>query len=91
MLTSLEQSRITIETEREEIASYKEEIKALKAQLEEKQDKLEQRKERIIAQANEEAHRVLREAKEYADQTIFSHQTPQWYMPWHLSPPDRGA
>ena len=70
VLTSLEQSRITIETEREEIASYKEEIKALKAQLEEKQDKLEQRKERIIAQANEEAHRVLREAKEYADQTM---------------------
>ena len=70
VLTSLEQSRITIETEREEIASYKEEIKALKAQLEEKQDKLEQRKERILAQANEEAHRVLREAKEYADQTM---------------------
>jgi len=70
VLTSLEQSRITIETEREEIASYKEEIKALKAQLEEKQDKLEQRKERILADANEEAHRVLREAKEYADQTM---------------------
>ena len=34
VLTSLEQSRITIETEREEIASYKEEIKP-EAQLEE--------------------------------------------------------
>lgn len=70
VLTSLEENRRTIEAEREELASYKEEIKSLKAQLEEKQDKLEQRRERIIAEANEEAHRVLREAKEYADATM---------------------
>ena len=70
VLSSLEESRKTIESEREELASYKEEIKTLKEQLEEKQDKLDQRKERIITEANEEAHRILREAKDYADQTM---------------------
>ncbi len=70
VLSSLEESRKTIESERKELASYKEEIKTLKEQLEEKQDKLDQRKERIIAEANEEAHRILREAKDYADQTM---------------------
>ena len=70
VLSNLEESRKTIESEREELASYKEEIKTLKEQLEEKQDKLDQRKERIITEANEEAHRILREAKDYADQTM---------------------
>lgn len=70
VLSNLEESRKTIESEREELASYKEEIKTLKEQLEAKQDKLDQRKERIIAEANEEAHRILREAKDYADQTM---------------------
>lgn len=70
VLSNLEESRKTIESEREELASYKEEIKTLKEQLESKQDKLDQRKERIIAEANEEAHRILREAKDYADQTM---------------------
>lgn len=70
VLTSLEQSRKTIEAEQEEITRYKEEIQGLKARLEEKQDRLDQRKERILQEANEEAHRILREAKDYADQTM---------------------
>lgn len=70
VLSNLEHSRKTIEAEQEEIARYKEEIRQLKTQLEEKQDKLDQRKERIIKDANEEAHRILREAKDYADQTM---------------------
>lgn len=70
VLSNLEENRKTIESEREELLSYKEEIKTLKEQLEAKQDKLDQRKERIIAEANEEAHRILREAKDYADQTM---------------------
>ncbi|MDO4338932.1 MAG: endonuclease MutS2 [Eubacteriales bacterium] len=70
VLTSLENSRVTIENERLEIERYKREIETLKQQLEEKQEKLEERKERILREANEEAHAVLREAKEYADQTM---------------------
>lgn len=70
VLTSLENSRVTIENERLEIERYKKEIETLKQQLEEKQEKLEERRERILREANEEAHAVLREAKEYADQTM---------------------
>lgn len=70
VLTSLEESRITIENERTEIAQYKLEIEALKKQLENKQEKLDVQKERIIRQANEEAHKVLQDAKDYADQTM---------------------
>lgn len=70
VLTSLENSRVTIENERREIQQYKAEIEALKEKLEAKQEKLDERKERIIRQANEEAYAILRETKEYADQTM---------------------
>ena len=70
VLTSLEQSRVTIENERREIEQYKEEIAALKSRLESKQEKLDERKDRIIREANEQAHAILLEAKEYADQTM---------------------
>lgn len=70
VLTSLENSRVTIENERQEIRQYKEEIKQLKEKLQTKQEKLDEQKDRILRQANEEAHTILREAKEYADQTM---------------------
>ncbi len=70
VLTSLEESRVTIENERQEIQQYKTEIQSLKEKLEARQEKLEEQKERILRQANEEAHSILREAKEYADQTM---------------------
>ena len=70
VLSSLEESRKTIESEQEEIEKYKEEIKELKAQLKAKQDKLDQQKDKILRNANEEAYRILRDAKEYADQTM---------------------
>lgn len=70
VISTLEENRVTIEKERLEIARYKEEISALKSQLESKQEKLDQRKAKILQEANEEAHAILREAKEYADQTM---------------------
>lgn len=70
VLSSLEENRVTIENERLEIARYKEEIKTLKAQLESRQEKLDAQRDRILRQANEEAHKVLEEAKEYAGQTM---------------------
>lgn len=70
ILSSLENSRVTIENERMEIERYKAEIETLKNKLEAKQEKLEERRDRILREANEEAHSVLREAKEYADQTM---------------------
>lgn len=70
VLSSLESSRVTIENERHQIEQYKKEIAALKAEMETKQEKLNDQRDRILRQANEEAHTVLREAKEYADQTM---------------------
>ena len=70
VLTSLEQSRVTIENERTEIARYKEQVEELKKSLQEKEEKLDERKERILREANEQAHAILRDTKEYADQTM---------------------
>ena len=70
MMTSLENSRVTIENEREEIQRYKEEIRSLKERLETKQEKLDSQRERILRQANEEAREILKDAKDYADQTM---------------------
>lgn len=70
VLSNLEASRITIEKEQLEIEKYKEEITSLKKKLEQKQENLEQRKEKIIREANEEAFRILKEAKDLADETI---------------------
>lgn len=70
VLANLETSRRTIEQERAEIASYKREIEQLRSKQKEKQDKIEQQKERILAEANEKANQMLREAKEVADETM---------------------
>lgn len=70
LLSDLEHSRITIEKEQEELARYKAEAASLKTQLEQKQERLDSSRERILAEANEKAHAILREAKEYADETI---------------------
>ena len=70
VLTSLENSRITIENEQQEVRQYKEEIQKLKKELEHKQEKLDAQKDRILRQANEDAHKILEEAKDYADQTM---------------------
>ena len=70
----MENSRITIEKEREEISSYKERIRTLQKQLENKQDKIEQSKERILREANEQARNILKDAKEVADETIRTFQ-----------------
>lgn len=70
LLADLETSRKTIEQEQEEIRLHKEEIKSLRQALERKQEKLETQKERILREANEQAASILRDAKEYADQTM---------------------
>lgn len=70
LISDLEASRITIENERLEAEQYKKEIEALKRKLEEKRERLDSQREKIIRQAHEDAHAILREAKEVADQTI---------------------
>lgn len=70
LIADLENSKRTIEKEQEEIAAYKEKVELLKQQLEKKQTQFDAQKERMIREANEEARRILQEAKEYADETI---------------------
>lgn len=70
VLSNLEASRITIEKEQLEINQYKSEIESLKKQLENKRDRLDQNREKILREANEEALRIIKEAKDLADETI---------------------
>ena len=70
LLASLEASRLTIEKEQAEIKAYKEEIAQLKTRLTQKEERLKERQDKMMKNAAEEAQRILREAKETADQTI---------------------
>lgn len=70
VIADLEQSRITIEKERQEAAQYKEKVRTLEEQLRQKNEKIDRAKERILQEANEKARAILQEAKEVADETI---------------------
>ena len=70
LLADLEKSRLTIVKEELEINRYKEEIQTLKERLEQKQEKLDASRDKILREANEEAYRILKEAKDVADETI---------------------
>ena len=70
LIASLESQRQTIEKEQLEINSYKAEIEKLKKQLEEKNERIDKSKDKILREANEEAYKILQDAKELADKTI---------------------
>ncbi len=70
LYASLEESRVTIEKEREEIARLKDEARLLTLKLTTKQEKLDGSRDKILKDANEEAARILKEAKDLADSTI---------------------
>lgn len=70
IISDLEQSKTVIENERLEIEHYKKEIEALKQKLEKKHEHIDDRRESILRNANEEAAKILRETKEFADKTI---------------------
>lgn len=70
LLSDLENSRVTIEKEREEIQSYKKEIASLKQKLEDKQERIESSRDKILKEANEQAFAILKEAKDFADESI---------------------
>lgn len=70
VIQNLQQSRIETENDRKEIAEYKAKIKTLQDQLHNKNIKIDEQKAGIIKRANDEAQRILEEAKEIADKTI---------------------
>ncbi len=70
VIAKLEQSRVTIDREKQEIAGYKAEIVSLKKDLERREERFNEQREKILAKAHEEAAIILRDAKETADRTI---------------------
>ena len=70
VLTDLEGSRIALEEERREVAELKEEAARLKTQLQSERAKFNEQRDRILDKASTEAARILKEAKDYADETI---------------------
>lgn len=70
VLSDLEASRIKLEQEHKTISENRKEISRLKKELREKTEKLEQSREKILQNANQEASRILAEAKNVADETI---------------------
>ena len=72
VLTDLEEKRRTIEKEHSEIANYRREMERLKSEMDAKQEKLDAQRDRIIREANEKATAIVREAKDFADETMKS-------------------
>ncbi len=70
LITDLEESRLTIEREREEIARLKDETKDLALKLKAKEEKLISSREKILREAKDQAADILKDAKSLADETI---------------------
>ncbi len=72
ILADLETSRASMEQERLAIQESKARIKQLEEALHAKNEKIAGQRERVLRQANEEARKLLSDAKAYADETIRS-------------------
>lgn len=70
VISNLETSRKTIEKEQEEIEAAKAEITTLRKKLADKYDRSGEQRARILQEANEEAHKILAQAKAEADESI---------------------
>ncbi|MCD7766825.1 MAG: Smr/MutS family protein, partial [Lachnospiraceae bacterium] len=70
VIANLEKSRSPIAREEAEIIRCKQEIESLKQNLSRKEERLDESRDAILQKAREEARDILRDAKEYADETI---------------------
>ncbi len=70
LISDLEKNRIAMENERLEISKTKKEIDELRRRLEQKNEKIDNTKDRLMAEAKEEARKILQDAKDVADRTI---------------------
>ncbi len=70
IISDLDQAKRTALREKEEIEIYKREIARLKSESEEQNRKTQESKDKILRNANEEAARILSNAKQYADRAI---------------------
>ena len=70
VLIDLEQRRVQMERDQDSITHDKNEIAKLRESIQSREDKLRESHDKILRQANEEAAKILSEAKELADATI---------------------
>jgi DNA mismatch repair protein MutS2 len=70
VISDLENRRLSMEQAEDEISRNRDEIKGLRDSLAARQKRLEDSREKILDEARQEAARILRETKAYADETI---------------------
>lgn len=70
VIADLEASRLALEQEKERLEQERGEAAALKKNWLEKNEKIDKAKDKILKRANEEAHAILSEAKDFADASI---------------------
>ncbi len=70
LIRKLNEDKIGAEKAKEEADSYKKEAEVLRNRLKQREERLETNRDKIISDAKEEARRILREAKETADNAI---------------------
>lgn len=70
LISDLEKKRIAMENEQLEISKARKEAEELRRRLEQKNERIDTSKDKIMAEAKEEARKVLQEAKDFADRTI---------------------
>ncbi len=70
MLAELEKNKNEMEAEQEELAKMRRETERLRAQLHAQKDDEKEKREALLHEAREEAHRILSDAKETADETL---------------------
>jgi len=74
ILANLEASRVSIEKTRLEVEAHEQKLKSMTEVVAQKEADLDRKKSNLVQEASEEAHRILREAKELADETIMNFQ-----------------
>lgn len=70
VITELNQTRKRLETREAELSAANAEVEKLKTDLTRRYQNLDNSRDRILQKANEEASRILGDAKEFADETI---------------------
>ena len=70
VISDLENRRLSMEQAEDEISRNRAQIKALRDSLASSQQRLNDSREKILEKARQEAAQILRETKQYADETI---------------------
>lgn len=70
VISDLESKRVKMERDRDELNEERLKLEADRKYLDEKLEKLNESRDRILREANEEARDILKDAKDYADETI---------------------